>query len=165
LRVYALLLALLVLCPLANAAANPRIVPLQTSAAFFSAVPENRWSVLIRATDGRIAYVLSLEPEFDIGNHLVTLELVLRRSGDKANATNLLAPNERWHGLQPWMFNANDLASGPQKSGFGNTRSLSLKRLGLMLKMDISDAAVSPISSGSYQLDAIHLQVEIENWH
>jgi hypothetical protein len=125
LRLYRLLA--LLLCPFANAAANPRIVPVRTNAAFSSQTSERRWSVPIKTIDGRTAYILSLEPEFDIRQRPLTLDIVLRRPGDKAGSPNLLEPNRQWHGLQPWMFNANDLALGPQKSGYGKTRTLTLK--------------------------------------
>ena len=68
---------------LSNATAKPRIVPLRTSATFSAQSPENRWSVPIKSPDGSTAYVLSLEPGFDVGHHVVTLELLLRRPGDK----------------------------------------------------------------------------------
>jgi hypothetical protein len=81
-----------------NAAAKPRIIPLRTSVAFSAQVAESRWSVPIKSTDGRTLYVLSLEPDFDAGHHIVTLELVLRRPGDKTHAANLFDPTGRRHG-------------------------------------------------------------------
>jgi hypothetical protein len=59
-----------------NAAAKLPIVPLRTSVTFSSQSPENRWSVPIKSTDGSTAYVLSLEPDFDVGR-LISLGYVL----------------------------------------------------------------------------------------
>src|SRR5580704_16928735 len=145
------------------AAAKPRIVPLQTSVKFSTQASENRWSVPIKSTDGSTAYVLSLEPDFDVGHHVVTLELVLRRPGNKTDAPNLLDPTGRRHGLQSYDFAADDLAQGVQKSAFGEKRTVSLKSLGLVVRIDVSKATVSPISAGNYQLDVLDLQIEADN--
>ena len=156
------LTALSLLCN-ANATAKPQIARLRATATFSSQSPESRWSVPIKSTDGNTAYVLSLEPDFDAGHHVVTLELVLRKPGDNADAHNLLDPTARRHGLQAYDFAANDLAQGVQKSAFGEKRTVSLKSLGLVVRISVSKAAVSPISAGNYQLDALDLQIEVDN--
>jgi len=162
LRILTAFFATIALLP--NAAAKPRIVPLQTTATFSTQAPENRWSVPIKSTDGSTAYILSLEPDLDLGHHVVTLELVLRRPGDKTDAANLFDPTGTRHGLQAYDFAASDLAQGVKKSAFGEKRTVSLRDLGLMVQIVISKAAVSPISAGSYQIDALDLQIEAENW-
>src|SRR5438477_12399369 len=68
-----------------NAAAKPRIIPLRTSINVSSRSADIRRSVSIKSTNGTTAYILSLEPDFDIGHHLLTLELVLRRPRDSAD--------------------------------------------------------------------------------
>jgi hypothetical protein len=93
----------------------------------------------------------------------VTLELVLRRSADKSDAPNLLDPTGSRHGLQAYDFAADDLAQGVQKSAFGEMRTVPVKSLGLVLRIAISKAAVSTISAGNHQLDALDLQVEVDN--
>jgi hypothetical protein len=147
----------------ANATARPRIVPLRATATFSSQAPERRWSVPIKSTDGSTAYVLSLEPDFDVGHHIVTLELVLRRPGDKTDAANILDPTGKRHGLQAYGFAADDLAQGVHKSAFGGERTVPLNNLGLVARINISKAMVSPISSGNYQLDELELQIEVDN--
>ena len=154
---------LLVLSLLPSAAARPEITPLRTSAVFSAQSPENRWSVPIKSPDGKTAYVLSLEPDFDVGHHVVTLELVLRRPGAKPDAPNLFDPTGKRHGLQTYDFAADDLAQGVQKSAFGEKRTVSLKSLGLVARIDVSKATVSPVSAGNYQLDALELQIEVDN--
>lgn len=146
-----------------NAAAKQRIIPLRTSVAFSAQAAESRWSVPIRWTEGSTAYALSLEPDFDAGRHIVTLDLVLRRPNDKTQSRNLLDPTGRRHGLQPYDFAADDLAQGVQKSAFGENRTVFLRSLGLVVRIAISKATVSPISVGNYQLDALDLQIEVDN--
>ena len=146
-----------------NAVAKPRIVPLRTSATFSAQSPENRWSVPIKSTDGRTVYILSLEPDFDVGHHVVTLTLVLRRPSDKLGASNLLDPTQKRHGLQAYDFAADDLAQGVQKSAFGEKRTVSLKGLALVVRIAVSRATVGPISVGNYQLKALDLQIEVDN--
>jgi hypothetical protein len=146
-----------------SAVAKPRIVPLRTSATFSSLSPESRWSAPIKSTGGSTVYVLSLEPDFDAGHHPVTLELVLRHPGDKIDAPNLLDPTRKRHGLQAYDFAAEDLAQGVQKSAFGEKRTVTLKNLGLVVQIAVSKAVVSPISAGNHQIDALDLQVEVDN--
>jgi hypothetical protein len=148
---------------LSDAATKPRVVPVRTSATFSSQSPESRWSIPIKSTDGSTVYVLSLEPDFDARHHVVTLELVLRRSADKTDAPNLLDPTGKRHGLQAYDFAANDLADGVQKSAFGERRKMSLKNLGLAIEVVISKAIVSPAQAGNHQLDALDLQIEVDN--
>ncbi|MGA8366656.1 MAG: hypothetical protein ACLQMT_10100 [Candidatus Acidiferrales bacterium] len=158
---FAVSLATLSLLP--NAAAKPRIVPLRTSVHFSPRSSLGQWSVPIKSIDGRTVYVLSLEPDFSVGNHLATLTLVLRHFGDKDDAPNLLDPAGIWHGIQPCDFVANDLAQGAQKSVFGDKRTISRKDLGFVVRIIVSKAVVSPISAGNYQLDALDLQIEVNN--
>lgn len=156
------LTALSFLCN-ANATAKPRIVPLRATATFSSQSPESRWSVPIKSTDGNTVYVLSLEPDFDVGHHVATLELVLRKPGDNADTCNLLDPTGRRHGLQAYDFAANDLAQGVQKSAYGERRTMSLKSLGMVLRVVVLKATVGTISTGNYQIDALDLQIEVSN--
>src|SRR5208337_2478968 len=153
-----------VLSLVSNAAANPRIVPLRTSASFSTRYAENRWSVPIKSTDGRTVYVLSLVPELDVGNHITELELVLRRSNARNNAPNLLDPTGIWHGLQACDFPGRDLAQGIQKTAFGEKRTIHLNRLELVVRIAVLKVTVSPISAGDYQIDALDLQIEVDNF-
>jgi hypothetical protein len=104
-----------------------------------------------------------MEPDFDVGHHVVSLGLVLRKSRAKAGAPNLLDPTGRRHGLQAYDFTANDLAQGAQKSAFGEKRTVPLKSLGLMVRVAVSKASVSPVSVDKYQFDVLDLQIEVDN--
>jgi hypothetical protein len=141
----------------------PRVVPLKTTTTFSARSPRKHWSVAVKSTAGPAAYILSLEPDFDVGHHVLTLELALRRPGDKVDALNLLASIRNWHGLQPFDFNAMDLAEGPDKSASGKGRTIVVKNLGLVAHVAILKAAISPIAGGGYQLDAIGLKIEVDN--
>jgi hypothetical protein len=156
--------ALFAMLPLSfDLAAQPPIIPLRTSATFSSRTFRHRWSVPIKSNDGRTMYVLFLEPTFDVGHHVATVELVLRRPDEKKGAANLLAPSGNWHGLQPYDFPATDLAQGVKKSVFGEKRTIVPQSLGIVLQITISNAQVSPISGNDYQLDALEIQIEVEN--
>lgn len=138
------------------------VVPLSTNATFTAQQPQQRWSVPIQARDGHVAYILSLEPDFDVGGHVVTVELVMRQAGAKTDATDLIRGN--LHGLQPSDFAANDLAQGTKKSVFGEERTISLTKLGLLLRVAVTDATVSPNQTmGGYQLDTLGLHIQVDN--
>lgn len=153
--------SLLVLSVLSSGSTTPRIIPVRTSATFTAQSPDKLWSVPIKRSDGHVGYVLSLEPDFDVGHHVLTVELVLRRAGSKADAPNLLRGS--LHGLQPYDFAGHDLAHGVENSACGETRKVLLKNLGLIMQIGITNARVSPISPNSYQLDDLDLQVEVDN--
>jgi len=151
---------------LSSAATKPRIVPLRTSVMFpslssLSAV--SHLSAPIRSTDGQTVYVLTFEPDFGVGHRLEALALTLHYPHEKAGAPNLLYPSGIWHGIQPCDFVANDLAHGPQKSVFGDKRTLSLKGLGLIVRINVLRAVVSAISTCNYQLSVLALRIEVDN--
>ena len=114
---------------LCNAAAKPRIIPVRTSVSFSSHSSKDRWSFPIKTTNGSTVYVLSLDQDFSIGNHLAVVTLVLHRFADKPGAQNLLDPPGIWHGIQPCDFVANNLAHGIQKSVFGEKRIIPRKEV------------------------------------
>lgn len=144
------------------AAVSMSIVPLRTTARITSQLIGGRWSVPVKSSNGNVAYILSLEPEVDVGNHLVFVELVLRPAGKNAAKTNLLEPSGNWHGLQPFMFPANDFVDGVEKAAFGKTRKWTLKSLGLEVQVTVKEAKVRPISS-DYQFDSLNLDIELSN--
>ncbi len=144
------------------AVAKPKIVPFQTRMTF-SSRSRGHQSLRIKSIDGNTAYILSLEPDLDVGNHVVTVELVLQRPNDKAGASNLLDPTGKLHGLQSYDFAANDLAQGGPKSVFGQKRIVRVDRLHLVIRVVVSGAAVHPIASSNYQIDELTLNVEVDN--
>lgn len=158
-----LCLSLLVLGFLCRAGTKTQIIPLRTNATYPTRSAETRWSVPIKSVGGETLYVLSLEPDFDVGHRVLTLELALRHPSDKPDAPNLLDPTGRRHGLQPYDFAASDLAHGIDNSAFGRKRTVRLKTLGLVVRITVSKTAVRPISAGNYQLDALELQIEVDN--
>jgi len=146
-----------------NAATMPRVAPLQTRVTFSAQSGENWRAIPIKSTTGKTVYVLSLEPYFEIKKHITGIDLVLRHPGDEADAPNLLEPTGRWHGLQAYDFAGGDFAQGVQKSAFGEKRTVTLKNLGLVVRIAVSKAIVRPVSGGYYQFDALELQIEVDN--
>ena len=135
---------LLILSLFPGTAGRPKIIPLRTIAVFSAQSRENQWSVPIQSTAGGAEYVLSLEPDFDIGHHVIALELVLRRPNGKRDSPNLFDPTGKRHGLQDYDFAADDLAHGAQNSVFGKVRILYLETLYLAVRIEVSKATVSP---------------------
>jgi hypothetical protein len=146
-----------------SAATNPRIIPFQSKVSFSADASGNAWSVPIKSTSGRTIYVLSLEPDFYVGKRVEGVDLILRRTNSDLVAPNLLAPIGIWHGLQAYMFPAQDFLQGVKGTVFGERRTISARRLGLVIKVTVSDAKISQTSSGYIQLDALELQVEVDN--
>jgi hypothetical protein len=136
-----------------------------TEVATFSAgSARSEWSIPIKSTDGRTVYILSLNPEFWAGAQEVEgLDLVLRRSSEKRNATNLLAPTGNWHGLQSFNFPAVDFANGVEKSVFGGKRTIFVRRLGLAIEVEILKAKIGPTRLEQYELEELGLKIQIDN--
>jgi hypothetical protein len=162
---YTLIILLVMLGSLTNADAKSRIVPFHSEVTFSTLSTKNNWSIPIKFKDGYAAYVLSLEPQFDVGHHIIVLELRLRNPKNKISTQNLLEPEGRWHGLQAYDFAAYDLAKGVKESAFGEKRTLFLKKLGLKITVIILDAVVSEFSTDNYQIDTLKLQIEVDNVH
>ena len=158
-----IIISLIVLAFACTAEASVDVFPLRTTATFSTQSQKKQWSVPIKSTDGTVQYVLSLEPDFDVEHHVVTVELILQRPSTKPNGPNLLDPTGRRHGLQAYDFAANDLARGIQHSAFGKERIIRLTILGIVVRIVVSKATVSLISSGKYQVNSLELQIEVEN--
>jgi hypothetical protein len=180
-----LLVTTIVVSPFCSsrAAAQTRIGPLTAEAEFSVNSADSPWSIAIKTTDGRTAYVLSLEPESrDAGNRLDQVELILRRAHSRPGSQNLLAPAGNWHGLQAYDFPGRDLAQGTQKTVFGEKRTIVVERLGLKVQIVLLSAKVSlipllgglppcdrvpkpnpPCESPDFQIDSLVLRVTVEN--
>lgn len=162
--------------------AQPRIVPVRTSASFSIDGADSPWSVKIKTADGRTAYALSVEPQRDVLNRVIGAELVLRRAHTRSNSSNLLEPTGNWHGLQAYDFPGRDLAQGTQKTAFGEQRTIVVKSLGLKVSIVLLNAKVSPLpplgdlppcdripkpnppcEPPNFQLDSLVLHVSVEN--
>ena len=123
-----------------------------------------KWSIPIKSSDGHTVYTLSFDhPFLWVGGQLEGVDLVLQRPHDKADAPNLLEPPGNWHGLQAYMFAADDLAKGGQHLAFGEKRTITVNKLGLIVRIVVLNAKVSPISSEDFQLDSLNLKIEVDN--
>src|ERR1035441_3396478 len=94
-------------------------------------------------------YRLSLIPDFDIGKHVVVLELVLQRRGRKRDDSNLLHPTGKLHGYQPYSFAASDFARGAQNSIYGDLRVIDLRELQRMFLTPRIEQACHGTADGS----------------
>lgn len=73
---------------------------------------------------------------------------------------------ENANGLQPPHFTANDLAQRVQRSAFGEPATMGLMKLGLLLRVTVTGAAVSPNpTTGGYQINTLNLHIEVDNLH
>jgi hypothetical protein len=141
-----------------------RIVPVTTSVTFTAQQAQQPWSAPIYSKDEQAAYVLGLEPVLDAGGHVVTVNLVMRRAGARGDAPDLIEENA--NGLQPPHFTANDLAQRVQRSAFGEPATMGLMKLGLLLRVTVTGAAVIPNpTTGGYQINTLNLHIEVDNLH
>ena len=124
-------------------------------------------SLLLKSPRGA-TYRLSLIPDFDIGKHVVVLELVLQRRGRKRDDSNLLDPTGKLHGYQPYSFAASDFARGAQNSIYGDLRVIDLHQLGMELRVKVTGVNVEPTPTNSskapgYQFDDLTLQITTQS--
>ncbi len=157
------LVLVLVLWGLAIAHASPEIAPLRTRAHFSVQSGTTHWSAPVKSPNETTVYLLELEPDFDVAHHVVDVELVLRGADKNGAASNLLDPTGHRHGLQAYDFAAADLAKGAQASAYGEKRTITLEKLGLVVSIVVAKAVVSPVSTSDYQLDELDLDITVDN--
>ena len=154
------------LCAVLGAGSKPRIVPLEMRVVFSTAkLAQGPWSVPIKSADGHTVYILSVEPEFlnPESAGMAELDLVLRRSHDKPDAENLLAPEGNWHGVQSFMFPSWDFKDGIKGSVYGEKRTISAERAGLTVEVTVLEAKVRRLSDGDYLFDELDLRIDVYN--
>ena len=118
---------------------------------------------LLRSPRG-VTYRLSLVPDFDVGKHVVVLDLVLRRPGVEGDDTNLLDSTGKLHGYQPYVFAASDFRGGAQKSAYGESRVIEVRELGMALRIKVAEVHVETTPTGSshvlgYRFDDLILDI------
>ena len=146
-----------------SAESNPRVIPFHKAVLISAQTAKEPWSIPITSSEGKTVYFLSYTPEYWVGGQLEGIDVLLRRAGAGADGANLLAPVKNWHGMQAYIFAASDLAQGRQKSAYGKERAIPIKNLGLVVRINIVNALVSPISVSEFQLDRLEMQIEIDN--
>ncbi len=121
-------------------------------------------SVLLKSPRG-VTYRLSLIPDSDVGQRVVVVELVLHRPSEQATFYgNLLDPTGMLHGYQPYTFGAFDYVNGAKKSGYGATRVMKLKKLGMEMRVTVTRVNVVPIAGDSartpeYKFQGLTLEI------
>jgi len=166
-RSAAFLLALFVTFPFSfwqrQESTSTPIIPKTIEACFSKDSGGKPWSGFIDHTTGEKAYILSLEPEYDVNKRLLGVELTLRHAGQPNNAPNLLNPTGNWHGLQAFDFNADDLVNGVSKSAFGARRAIPLEAIHIVLEVTILNAKVERAKNGIREINELKLSVAVKN--
>jgi hypothetical protein len=103
-------------------------------------------SVVLTLPGIKARHRLSLEPDFDVGKHVVGLDLVLRPLNASRHTRNLLEPTTRWHGYQKFIFAASDFANGADRSILGAVRDIPVTRLGLVVRIRVLDVKVVAVA-------------------
>jgi hypothetical protein len=132
----------------------------------YSAKPSPHPSSFLLKSPRGVTYRLSLVPEFDVGKHVVVLDLVLQRPDKKGDDSNLLDSTGKLHGYQPYFFAASDFTHGAQKSAYGDLRVINLRQLGMEMRVKVADVNVEPANSTQptgYQFDDLTLEITTES--
>jgi hypothetical protein len=161
--VWALALASAPFTPQKQDIASARIVPKQMQAEFSRAASKKVWTDYIYSPTNKKLYVFSLEPQLDVGNHIIGIDLLLRDAERPKSDENLLNPPRPWHGLQPYSFMASDLLHGAGGSAFGAHRTIRVRGRGLDVGIQILVARISALPDGAYQIDELKLSVTADN--
>jgi len=140
-----------------------RIAPKQMLAEFSRGTSKKAWTDYIYSPANKKLYVLFLEPQVDVGNHIIGIDLLLRDAKKPKVDENLLNPPGPWHGLQPYSFMAIDLLHGAGGSAFGAHRTVRVRRRRLDVGIQILEVRVSALSNGGYQVDELKLSVQVDN--
>jgi len=144
-------------------AAPPRITPLHAKAEFSRSSSAKEWSASVLTPEGRRAYKLFFEPEYDVNRALAGVDLVLSDLQNRGSKKNLLSPPRNWHGLQPYNFVASDLLQGPDKSTFTSHRTMKIDNRGIVVQIDVLNVSLSSLPGGDHQIDEVQLSVTVNN--
>jgi hypothetical protein len=119
-----------------------RIVPKQMHAQFSQGDSTKVWTDHLDSPAKKTIYTLSLEPDLDVGKHVIVVDLVLRDADEPRTNENLLSPAKNWHGLEPYNFVASDLLHGADRSVFGARRSIKITGRELDVEIQIVDESL-----------------------
>jgi hypothetical protein len=140
-----------------------RIVPKQMHAQFSQGDSAKAWTDHLDSPANKKVYILSLEPDLDVGRHVIGVDLVLRDADEPKTNENLLSPAKNWHGLQPYNFVASDLLSGADRSVFGARRSIKITSRELDIEIQIVDVKLTALPDGTREIDELKLAVSANN--
>jgi hypothetical protein len=155
----------LLLCALAGSnAAGSETTGSSRDVLVFSTKPSfQRASVLVKSPYG-VTYRLSLTPADDVESRPVVLVLVLQKLGSSGKGENLFWAGTTPHGYQPWFFAASDFARGAERSIYGESRIIQLRRLGMEMRVKVGNVRVTKVNVkrllGS---SSVGLEYEFEN--
>jgi hypothetical protein len=154
----------------ACAISAPLIVPLHAKV-HWDASRARDWKTYVYSSSSEARYVLWLFPQYEVGHHIVGLDLVLNETGHEDWNENLLAPKGNWHGLEPFMLTASELADGTDGMNFGPRIRIPVKEKGLIVAVDVLGAKVDPFRNGDpnvlphgdYEFKELDLSISVEN--
>jgi hypothetical protein len=139
------------------------IVPKQMHAQFSREDSTKVWTDHLNSPANKTIYTLSLEPDLDVGKHVIVVDLVLRDADAPRSNDNLLSPAKNWHGLQPYNFAASDLLHGADRSAFGARRSIKITSRELDIEIQIMDVKLRALPDGTQEIDELKLAVSADN--
>jgi hypothetical protein len=146
-----------------RAATPPPVSPTRIVMTYPDPSLKGLWIVPVRAAGGARLYTLTRTFEHSMNGDVTGIDILLEYSGDSPFAPNLLSPVTDWHGMQPFIFAAGDLVNGPEKSAYGQQRTIPVPKLGLQVSIRIISAQVSRPAANELRLDELQLEIEIGN--
>ncbi len=134
----------------------------------YSAKPSTHPTSFLLKSPRGLTYRLSLVPDFDVRKHVVVLDLVLQGPGKNADDATLLDSTGNLHGYQPYVFAASDFVAGAQKSAYGESRVIDLRKRGMEMRVKVAEVHVGPTPTGSsprlgYRFDSLTLEITTQS--
>ena len=150
--------------PQKHVAALALIVPKRMHAQFSQRDSAKTWTDHLDSPANKKVYTLSLEPDRDVGKHVIDVDLVLRDADEPKTNENLLSPAKNWHGLQPYNFVASDLLNGADRSVFGARRSIKITSRELDIEIQILGVKIGALPDGAHEIDELKLEISAHNF-
>lgn len=112
------------------------------------------------------AYRFRLDPQRDVDGNDIVVELVMQGASGSSHGSNLLDATGRLHGMQKWFFAASDLAHGPERSVYGDARTIDLPRLGITVEAKVVRVEVKPTPAtagmpAGYRFSELTLEIRV----
>lgn len=136
------------------------IEPVRFSVSFSSKCSANAWIISINSKHKGDSYELALLPEYDVNKHLLGWTIWYYNLEDRNQ--NLLEPEGNWHGILPIDLMAADFKAGFEKSVFGATRKITIKKKWL-LTVVITDSIVVEETPGRWSFERLDITLSLEN--
>jgi len=145
-----------------------RIEPIRATLTYSNDAASDVRTMELRSASGSVLYHLSIQPDRDVENRTIVLNVVLQSVGNSGELPNLLDPTGKLFGYQPYTLAASDFASGIDRSAYGRRRRFSLPKIGICVNLDILSAQILPLTVGAksgrgYQFERLTLTAGVAN--